>query len=214
MGIEINLAKSYFQHGRAEFAKKLVVNGVDLSPIPLRPLLFDRLTIVGSVLDILLEFKKRKLHLTLATLRSVFPRRWQNLAEYAALSPNAQKGVLDVSPISDFGCFHNFLLAKRIEYFASISNWYKHTYDLYHKDPISPLTVESGDLFDQPLTPVTQIALDIGLTYPIAAFRYLPNFRTIDTRVLVGLGFIAYDSIAWPDGLPSITDTDMMPGPT
>lgn len=204
LGMEYSKDKTYISKGVAEFAKSLFCHGKELTPFPLALLRFNKNTVVSNTLAIVTECKRINLSLTASTLQGLFPKRWRNLVLLASLSPSSPKGGLDLHSRSDFWTFHQYLFAAKIRYFSRLATVRDSTHAFAANDP-----GKSGKAL---ASPYLQIALDNGSSYPV---RYLKdNKRLLNPEVLVGSNWISYCTVCWPDGLPSLGDRNLIPGPT
>lgn len=202
LGMEYNPDKTYISRGVAEFAKSLFCQGVELTPIPLALLRFNKNTIVSNTLAIISELKRRNLPLRASTLVGLYPKRWCNLVLLAALSPSSPKYGLDLQTRLDYWVFLQFVYARRIRYFSRLATVRDSTHAFAFSDPGS-----SGLWLSSPFL---QIARDNGESYPV---RYLKdNKRLLNPEVLIGSGWISYCSSCWPNGLPPLDDRNLIPG--
>jgi hypothetical protein len=97
------------------------------------------------------------------------------------------------------------LLLQKIRYFSRRNAVYEHTHAFVVADP---------HVFDlryhkYVLNPYFQIGMDNGNSYPI-------TYQEVDASPLMMLGsnWISYNTKAWPNGLPSLGDKTLIPGPT
>jgi len=102
-----------------------------------------------------------------------------------------------------FNTFESVLLSKRIRHFVDTKNIHDYTHAFVSADPTK------GKIWGNPFL---QIGQDNSGSYPV---RHLGD--PADNRspfVLVGLGWYAYDPDCWPQGLPSLKDRKLNPGPS
>jgi hypothetical protein len=201
LGMDYSPEKTYISEGVAEFAKSLYCQGEDLTPFPLALLVFNKNTIVSNTLAIISECKRRKLPLTSRQLLRLSPKRWRNLVLLASLSPSSPRLGLDLQPRSDQWIFLQFIVNQRIKYFTRLKTVRDSTHAFAFNDP--------GKSGLRLASPYLQIAHDNGISYPVRQLS--EEFSPI---LLLGQGWIAYNSKAWPDGLPSFGDKRLIPGPT
>jgi len=204
LGMDYSPDKTYLLVGNAEFAKSLFRKGEDLTPFPVSNLVFRQNTVVSNVQVIMSECKRRKISLTAATLVGLFPKKWRNLVLLAALSPSSPIGVLDLPSRTDNWIFFQFHLARKIKYFSRLSTVRDSTHAFAFKDP-----GKSGKWL---ASPFLQIARDNGDRYPVRRLKDLKSLR--NPELLIGLGWISYDPVCWPDGIPPFGDRKWIPGPT
>jgi hypothetical protein len=204
LGVEFSKEKSFFSIGLAEFAKSLFIRGNDLTPFPLRPLIFEKHTVVTNIQVVLTECFKRKFKTTLATIVGISPARWRSLVEITALSPLSPTSVLDVSSRKDNWIFFSFLLIERIKYFSRLNTVRISTHAFAINDP--------GKSGKRLASPFLQIGTDNGERYPVRRLR--DTKRLVDPIPVLGVGWISYCSQSWPNGLPLLGDRKMIPGPT
>jgi hypothetical protein len=201
LGMDYSEEKTYITTGAAEFAKSLFYKGEDLTPFPLALLRFNNNTVVSNTLAIIIECKKRSLPLTAKSLTELFPKRWRNLVLLAALSPSSPKSALDLQPREDQWIFLQFINMQKIKYFSRLNTVRISTHNFAINDP-----GKSGRWLS---SPYLQIALDNGNSYPV---RYIE--KDYFPLVMLGQGWVSYNTKAWPNGLPSIGDESLIPGPT
>lgn len=202
LGMKFSEEKTYITTGAAEFAKSLYRGGEDLSPFPLALLVFNKNTIVSNTFAIITECHRIKLPLTASVLTGLFPKRWRNLVLLASLSPLRPRSGLDLQARSDQWFFLQFLNSQRIKYFSRLNTVRKSTHAFAIHDP--------GKSGKELASPFLQIARDNSDSYPV---RRLGG-DDFTPEVLLGSGWIAYSSKAWPDGIPSLGDQRLIPGPT
>jgi hypothetical protein len=204
LGMEYSVDKTYIGFGVAEFAKSLFCQGEDLTPFPVALLLFRYNTVVSTVLAIMSECKSRNLALTAQTIVGMYPARMRALVLLAALSPKSPKSVLDLQSRKDDWIFQQFILQQKIKYFSRLSTVRDSTHAFAINDPGN-----SGKVL---ASPYLQIAMDNGNSYPV---RYLKTKdRSLDPEILLGSNWISYNTKCWPNGLPTIGDQRLIPGPT
>jgi hypothetical protein len=206
-GMPWSPSKSFECVGRAEFAKSLFRHGEDLKPFPLSILLYRNDTCITDVCALVTELSNRRFRLKFADLVDLYvDRRWRKMVTCAALSPSSIKTCfvdqLHGHEVSD-NIFESVLLRNKIRMFDSpekvghyIGLWAWH-------DPTN-LEVTGN--------PYVQIGQDASNRYPV---RYLRDERAnLNPNVLVGWGWTAYDPVCWPEGLPSLQERDLIPGPS
>jgi hypothetical protein len=204
LGVDYSVDKTYLTIGAAEFAKSLFREGKDLTPFSTANLVFRKNTIVSNVQAIMVECKRINLPLSAQTLLELFPKRWRQLVLLAALSPSSPSSVLDLHSRKDYWVFTSFVLQQRIRYFSNPETVFVSTHIFVVKAPIT-----SGGALSSPFL---QIGQDNSNRYPV---RHLEDLKALrNPEVLIGHKWIAYDSVCWPDGLPSIGDRKLIPGPT
>lgn len=204
LGMKYSPEKTYISIGVAEFAKSLFCQGEDYTPFPLALLRFNKNTLVSNTLAIIAECKRINFPLTAQRLTGLFPLRWRNLVLLAALSPSSPKYGLDLQTRLDYWTLFQFVYAQKIRYFARLNTVRDSTHAFAYSDPGS-----SGKYL---ASPYLQIGQDNGKSYPV---RYLKdNKRLLNPEVLLGSGWISYDTICWPNGLPPLGDKSLIPGPT
>jgi hypothetical protein len=204
LGVDYSPEKSFFRIGLAEFAKSHFLRGRDLTPFPLRAFGFRKNTLVSDIQVLLAECEKRHLSTTLSTIVGFSPARWRTLATYTALSPLSPKSVLDVQSRNDDWIFLSFLLIERIRYFSHLKTVRNSTHAFAINDP--------GNSGRKLASPFLQIGSDNGERYPVRRLR--DHKRLVTPIPILGKGWIAYCSQAWPNGLPSLDDKRLVPGPT
>lgn len=203
LGMEYSPEKTYLARGRAEFAKSLFVLGEDLTPFPLPLFRFNKNTVVSNVLAIVTECKRKKLPLTAATLTGLHPRRWRNLVLLAALSPTSPRYALDLPSRDDQWIFLQFILTQRIKYFARHKTVRDSIVAFALEDPSNSAMLR--------MSPYMQIVSDNSESYPV---RYLKDItKLMNPEILLGSGWISYCTKSWPDGIPSLGDRKLIPGP-
>jgi hypothetical protein len=201
LGMEYSKEKTYITVGAAEFAKSLFCLGEELTPFPLALLRFNKNTIVSNTLAIITECKRRNFTLTSAILVGIFPSRWRNLVLLASLSPSSPRSGLDLQPRPDQWIFLQFINLQKIKYFSRLNTVRDSTHAFAINDPgKSGLWLAS---------PYLQIARDNGNSYPV---RHLGE--EFFPLMILGQGWIAYNTKAWPNGVPSLGDKSLIPGPT
>jgi hypothetical protein len=204
LGMDFSPEKTYISVGVAEFAKSLFCHGEDLTPFPLALLRFNINTLVSNTLAIITESKSRNLGLTLQRLTGLFPKRWRNTVLLAALSPSSPRYGLDVLPRSDHWVFLQFVYSKKIEYFSQLKTVEDSIHAFWISNPVKSFRRESS--------PFIQIAVDNGNSYPVRYFK--SDKHNITPEVLIGLGWTSYCTKAWPNGLPPLGDSTLIPGPS
>jgi hypothetical protein len=204
LGMDYSVEKTYIETGIAEFAKSLFCHGEDLTPFPVALLRFNHTTVVSNTLAIITECERRNFTLTSATLLGLFPKRWRNLVLLAALSPKNSSSVLDLRPRTDHWIFLQFLLLQKIRYFSRPKTVFECTHAFALADPF-----KFDKRYFNVKSPFIQIGLDNGNSYPV---RYLGD--EYQPLVMMGSNWIAYNTKAWPNGLPSLGDESLIPGPT
>jgi hypothetical protein len=201
LGMEFSEEKTYISIGVAEFAKSLFCHGEELTPFPLALLRFNNNTVVSNTLAIITECKRRNFPLTAASLLGTFPKRWRNLVLLAALSPSSPRLGLDLRPRSDQWVFLQFVNSKKIKYYTRMNTVYNSTHAFAINDP-----GKFGNVLSSPLL---QIGQDNGISYPVRHIEKEPS-----SLVFLGQGWIMYDAKAWPNGIPSLGDKSLIPGPS
>jgi hypothetical protein len=194
--------KTYITVGAAEFAKSLFCRGEELTPFPVALLRFNNNTVVSSTLAIITECERRNLPLSAKSLTEIFPKRWRNLVLLAALSPISPRSVLDLQPRTDQWVFLQFVNMQKIRYFGRLNTVRVSTHAFAINCPS-----KSGMRLS---SPYLQIGHDNGISYPV---RYV-EADEYKPLVMLGQGWIAYNTKAWPNGLPSLGDESLIPGPT
>jgi hypothetical protein len=203
LGMEYSPEKTYISVGAAEFAKSLFCWGEDLTPFPLALLRFNKNTIVSNTLAIIAECKRVNLPLTAQSLTGLFPSRWRNLVLLASLSPSSPRYGLDLHSRSDQWVFTQFVYSQRIKYFSRPKTVGDSIHSFVGNDPGKP-----GNRY----SPYFQIARDNGESYPV---RRLKNDSDLSNpEVLLGSGWISYCTKTWPNGLPPLGDSKLIPGPS
>lgn len=204
LGIDFSPEKTYIAEGVAEFAKSLFCHGEELTPFPLALLRFNKNTIVSNTLAVIAECKRINLSLTASTLTGLSPKRWRNLVLLAALSPSSPRYVLDLPSRTDHWIFLQFVYVQKIKYFCRLNTVRISTHAFAYSDP--------GTSGKKGASPFLQIGQDNSESYPV---RYLrDDKRLINPEVLLGSGWISYCTKAWPNGLPPLGDSTLVPGPT
>jgi hypothetical protein len=204
LGVDYSPEKSIFRKGLAEFAKSQFLRGRDLTPFPLGVFGFMEKHFVSNIQVLLAECSKRHLTTQLSTIVGFSPARWRTLATYTALSPLSPKSVLDVQSRKDDWIFFSFLLIERIRYFSHLKTVRNSTHAFHINDP--------GESGKKLASPFLQIGTDNGERYPVRRLR--DTKRLVDPVPILGKGWIAYCSLSWPNGLPSLDDKTLVPGPT
>jgi hypothetical protein len=204
LGMDFSPEKTYIARGVAEFAKSLFCQGEDLTPFPLALLRFNKNTLVSNTLAVIAECERINLSLTMQRLSGLTPGRWRNLVLLAALSPSSPPSSLDLQPREDMWIFLQFVYAQQIKYFCRLNTVRDSTHAFAYSDP--------GSSGKKGASPFLQIATDNSENYPV---RYLrDDNRLINPEVLLGSGWISYCTKAWPNGLPPLGASTLIPGPT
>jgi hypothetical protein len=204
LGMDFSPEKTYIARGVAEFAKSLFCHGEDLTPFPLALLRFNKNTLVSNTLAVIAECKRINLSLTAQRLTGLTPLRWRNLVLLAALSPQSPRFGLDLQSRSDQWVFLQFVYSKKIKYFCRLNTVRDSTHAFAFSEPGSPKR--------RGASPFIQVGQDNSDNYPV---RYLKDDKhLINPEVLLGSGWISYCTKAWPNGLPPLGASTLIPGPT
>jgi hypothetical protein len=203
LGMDYSPDKTYIGVGVAEFAKSLFCQGEDLTPFPVALLRFNKNTIVSNTLAIIAECKRINLPLTAQSLTGLFPSRWRNLVLLASLSPSSPRYGLDLHSRSDQWVFLQFIYAQKILYFSRLKTVENSIHSFIRNDP-----GQFGNFY----SPYFQIARDNGESYPVRRLRNDSDLS--NPEVLLGSGWISYCTNSWPNGLPPLGDSKLVPGPS
>jgi hypothetical protein len=207
LGMPWNPSKSFEGVRVAEFAKSLFRDGKNLKPFTLPLLLFRKNTMLTDAQALLKEISERRFSIDISQFLGVYPKRWRTLITSAVLLPSNVKTCLG-EPFqrlnSDrFNTFESILLDKRIRSFYGIEKVHEATSAFIQNDP-TKLEVRGN--------PFVQIAQDNSGNYPV---RYgWKDADNISPFIVVGSGWIAWDPECWPEGLPSLLDRKLIPGPS
>jgi hypothetical protein len=102
--------------------------------------------------------------------------------------------------------FHNFLISKVIDRFLDINNIFDSIHAFVINDPTREVVWGTS--------PFLQIAQDNSKNYPVSNIGK-DDVAASPSSLLVGSNWYAYDSSAWPQGLPkSLEDKRLVPGPS
>lgn len=205
-GMEWSPSKSFEAEGLSEFAKSLFRSGEDLKPFPLALLTFRKNTFVSDTIALVKELSDRKFRISYADFVGLWKEpRSRKLATLAMLSPSSLRSCLPEvyrPHWDDYSTFESLLLSKRVSHFLKIENLFEYTHAFALSDPTDRKVLGN---------PCLQIGLDNSSRYPV---RYLEGETNRSSKVLVGLGWTAYDPECWPEGLPHLSDRKFIPGPS
>jgi len=207
LGMPFSPSKSFEAVGVAEFAKSLFRHGEDLKPFPLALLQYRKNTMCTDAQALLKELSFRGYSIDISDLLRLYPKRWRLLITSAVLLPSSVKACL-AQPFQrlrseQYNTFESLVLAKRIRSFSDPNKIFETTHAFVANDPTKRSVWGN---------PFIQIGHDNSGNYPV---RHLGSSAdNTSPYVLVGLGWFAYDPECWPEGLPSLKDRKLVPGPS